>query len=118
MSERHLSSWADGPSKSAIVDFVTRATAEGSGDFVAPVERIAVFDNNGTLWCEKQMPIELGFKRHSRTSTICSSKPQPSWDPKIEARSSNPKGLPSTISSIAPLPSDVIRPLSRSCSIR
>ena len=36
-------------------------TQEGGADYVPPAERIAVFDNDGTLWCEKPMPIELGF---------------------------------------------------------
>ena len=48
----------------AIVDFVERVTAEGGPDYVPPPERIAVFDNDGTLWCEKPMPIELGFILH------------------------------------------------------
>ena len=56
-----LASWNDGAVKSAIVDFVRRVTTQESPDFVAPVERIAVFDNDGTLWCEKPMPIEVGF---------------------------------------------------------
>ena len=55
-----LSSWADGPTKSAIVDFVGRVTREGA-DFVAPEARVAVFDNDGTLWCEKPMYIQLDF---------------------------------------------------------
>src|SRR3954447_492632 len=55
-----LESWNDGPSKSAIVDFVGRVTAEGL-DFVAPEARVAVFDNDGTLWCEKPMYIQLDF---------------------------------------------------------
>jgi phosphoglycolate phosphatase-like HAD superfamily hydrolase len=56
-----LPTWHDGATKNAIVDFVQRVTTEGSDDFVAPIERIAVFDNDGTLWCEKPMPIEVGF---------------------------------------------------------
>src|SRR3954464_6026369 len=56
-----LASWHDGATRSAIVDFVERATEEGGTDFVSPSERVAVFDNDGTLWCEKPMPIELGF---------------------------------------------------------
>src|SRR5262245_14513780 len=56
-----LKSWNDGETKSAIVDFVERVTTEGGPDFVPPAERIATFDNDGTLWCEKPMPIELGF---------------------------------------------------------
>src|ERR1700754_3372221 len=55
-----LESWNDGPAKSAIVDFVGRATTEGP-DHVAPEARVAVFDNDGTLWCEKPMYIQLDF---------------------------------------------------------
>ena len=55
-----LDSWNDGAAKSAIVDFVARVTAEGGTDFVSPAERIAVFDNDGTLWCEQPMPMQ-GF---------------------------------------------------------
>jgi phosphoglycolate phosphatase-like HAD superfamily hydrolase len=56
-----LESWTDGPTKSAIVDFVGRVTAEGGPDFVAAQDRVAVFDNDGTLWCEKPMYIQLDF---------------------------------------------------------
>ncbi|EHM03145.1 nonspecific acid phosphatase [Acetobacteraceae bacterium AT-5844] len=47
-----LPSWRDGRSKTAILDFVRAVTTEGSQDFVPAAERIAVFDNDGTLWCE------------------------------------------------------------------
>lgn len=60
-SNGSLSLWNDGPTKDAIVDFIARVTNEGSPDFVEPEARITVFDNDGTLWCEKPMPIELGF---------------------------------------------------------
>jgi phosphoglycolate phosphatase-like HAD superfamily hydrolase len=56
-----LESWNDGPAKSAIVDFVGRVTAEGGPNYVAPEQRVAVFDNDGTLWCEKPMYIQLDF---------------------------------------------------------
>jgi len=56
-----LPSWNHTPAREAIVDFVERTTAQGGPDYLAPAERIAVFDNDGTLWCEKPMPIELGF---------------------------------------------------------
>jgi phosphoglycolate phosphatase-like HAD superfamily hydrolase len=56
-----LCSWKDGPTKSSIVDFVGRVTTEGTPDFVASQERVAVFDNDGTLWCEKPMYIQLDF---------------------------------------------------------
>ena len=56
-----LASWNDGASKAAITDFVTRVTRRGGPEFVPAEARIAVFDNDGTLWCEKPMPVELGF---------------------------------------------------------
>lgn len=55
-----LESWTDGPTKSAIVDFVGRVTTAGP-DFVEPEARVAVFDNDGTLWCEKPAYIQLDF---------------------------------------------------------
>src|SRR5215207_19456 len=58
---RVLRSWNDGAALAAIRDFVARVTAEGSPEFLPVAERVAVFDNDGTLWCEKPMPIELGF---------------------------------------------------------
>ena len=56
-----LSSWRDGPAKQAIIDFVDRTCGEGGSPAVPPDERVAVFDNDGTLWCEKPMPIQLDF---------------------------------------------------------
>lgn len=56
-----LPSWNAGPTKSAILAFVESVTREGSPKFVPIPERIAVFDNDGTLWCEKPMPVELVF---------------------------------------------------------
>ena len=56
-----LPSWNDGPAKAAIVDFVARVTAEGGPDFVPVRERIATFDNDGTLWCEQPLPVQLFF---------------------------------------------------------
>ena len=56
-----LASWHDGAAKDAIVGFVERVTSEGSAEYVPAAEGFAVFDNDGTLWCEKPMPIELDF---------------------------------------------------------
>jgi phosphoserine phosphatase len=56
-----LASWNDTPAREAIVAFVEAATRPGGAGFVPEPERVAVFDNDGTLWCEKPMPIELGF---------------------------------------------------------
>ena len=61
MTSNPLASWNDTPTRAAIVDFVERVTTEGAPDYLAPAERVATFDNDGTLWCEKPMPIELGF---------------------------------------------------------
>ena len=54
-----LPSWNDNNVKRSILDFVTRVSTEGGADFVPPVERIAVFDNDGTLWCERPFYIQL-----------------------------------------------------------
>jgi phosphoserine phosphatase len=56
-----LASWNDTPTRAAIVDFVGRVTTEGGPDYLPPSERVTTFDNDGTLWPEKPMPIELGF---------------------------------------------------------
>jgi hypothetical protein len=56
-----LPSWNDGPAKKAIVEFVTKVTTTGSPDFVPVPERIATFDNDGTLWCEQPLPVQLYF---------------------------------------------------------
>ncbi|WP_181699705.1 HAD family phosphatase [Nocardia sp. GTS18] len=56
-----LPRWRAGAAKKAIVDFVERVTSAGGRDEVPPHDRIAVFDNDGTLWCEKPMPIQLDF---------------------------------------------------------
>ncbi|WP_428428799.1 HAD family hydrolase [Pararhizobium sp.] len=56
-----LPSWNDGTSKQAIVDFVTTVTDEKNADFVKPEDRIAVFDNDGTLWSEQPFYFQLGF---------------------------------------------------------
>ena len=56
-----LPSWNDGPSKQAITGFVARVTQQGGPDFVPPGERIATFDNDGTLWVEHPMYTQLAF---------------------------------------------------------
>jgi phosphoserine phosphatase len=55
-----LPSWKDTPKK-AIISFVDKVTHQGGPDYVAPPDRIAVFDNDGTLWAEKPAPFELLF---------------------------------------------------------
>jgi hypothetical protein len=56
-----LPSWNDTATKRSLIDFVTRVTTPGSSDFVPPSERIAVFDNDGTLWVEQPAYVQLVF---------------------------------------------------------
>jgi hypothetical protein len=56
-----LPSWNDGAAKRGIIDFVTRVTREGGPDFVPVAGRIATFDNDGTLWVERPLPVEAYF---------------------------------------------------------
>jgi len=56
-----LQSWNEGPTKTSITDFVARVTAQGGPDFVPAEQRIAAFDNDGTLWCEQPMYVQLAF---------------------------------------------------------
>ena len=56
-----LPSWNEGPSKGSILRFVEAVTSEGSAEFVPALDRIAVFDNDGTLWSEKPFYFQLIF---------------------------------------------------------
>ncbi len=56
-----LPSWNDGPAKKSILDFVAKVTEKGGKGYVKPSERIAVFDNDGTLWPENPVPFQLAF---------------------------------------------------------
>jgi phosphoserine phosphatase len=56
-----LPTWNKGTAKEAILSFVDRTCTQGSADVLPRAERVAVFDNDGTLWCEKPMPIQLDF---------------------------------------------------------
>jgi phosphoglycolate phosphatase-like HAD superfamily hydrolase len=61
MVDDALPSWNDGAAKAGIVDFVTRVTSPGGPDYVVPEERIATFDNDGTLWSEQPLYFQLAF---------------------------------------------------------
>ena len=56
-----LPSWNDGPTKQAVLAFVEAVTTKGGPHYVPPAERIATFDNDGTLWCEQPMYTQLAF---------------------------------------------------------
>ena len=69
-----LPSWNDGAAKQAIVAFVGKVTQQGSPDFVPPAERIATFDNDGTLWCEQPMYVQFAFAL-DRVKTLAPKHP-------------------------------------------
>ena len=70
-----LPSWNEGPAKQAIITLVERVTKPGSPDFVPVPERIAVFDNDGTLWCEQPMPVQFYFAL-DRVKALAPSHPE------------------------------------------
>jgi len=61
LAQEALPSWNDTAPRKAIVAFVERVTKQGSPDFVPPAERIATFDNDGTLWAERPIYFQLAF---------------------------------------------------------
>ncbi len=70
-----LPSWNDTPTKKAVLDFVARVTTTGAPDFVTPAERIATFDNDGTLWCEQPIYTEIAFAL-DRIKTLAPKHPE------------------------------------------
>ena len=72
-----LPSWNDGKAKQSIITFVEKVTKPGSPDFVPVAERIATFDNDGTLWCEQPAPVQAYFVR-DRVKALLPQHPE--WD--------------------------------------
>jgi phosphoserine phosphatase len=70
-----LSTWRDGAAKKAIREFVMQTTGDAGSNPVPEEERVAVFDNDGTLWCEKPMPIQLHFILE-RLSEMAAAQPE------------------------------------------
>jgi phosphoglycolate phosphatase-like HAD superfamily hydrolase len=70
-----LPSWNDGPAKQSIITFVEKVTKPGSPDFVPVPERIAVFDNDGTLWSEQPVPVQFYFVA-DRVKALASQHPE------------------------------------------
>jgi phosphoserine phosphatase len=70
-----LPSWNDGPAKRAIVAFVNVTTDKASPKYVAPAERIATFDNDGTLWVEQPLYVQLLFAL-DRIKTLAPQHPE------------------------------------------
>lgn len=87
-----LPSWNDGTSKKAIVTFVSKVTKTDSPDFVPVAERVATFDNDGTLWAEQPMYFQLLFAL-DRVKALASQHPE--WkdkEPFASLLNGNPKG--------------------------
>lgn len=82
--DNRLPSWNEGPRKQAILEFVAKATTKGSPGFVPVPERVAVFDNDGTLWPENPLPFQLAFAIDSLRS-IVPTKPEWKDDPFVKA---------------------------------
>ena len=74
MSE-FLQSWNDSKTKEAIVNFVKRVTTQNGPEYVAENERVAVFDNDGTLWCEMPQPVQ-GFFLDDRLKALLPQHPE------------------------------------------
>jgi hypothetical protein len=70
-----LPSWNEGKTKQSIVDFVAKVTKEGSPDFVPPQDRIATFDNDGTLWAEQPLYAQL-FYALDRVKVLAPQHPE------------------------------------------
>jgi hypothetical protein len=70
-----LPSWNEGPAKLAIIDFVAQVTTPGSDQFVPPADRMATFDNDGTLWPEHPMYTQLAFAL-DRVKALASQHPE------------------------------------------
>ena len=70
-----LPSWNEGNAKFSLINFVTRVSTAGSSDYVPVNERIAVFDNDGTLWCEMPVPVQVFFVA-DRIRTLAPQHPE------------------------------------------
>ena len=84
-----LPSWNDGPAKQSILTFVEKVTKPGSPEFVSVPERIAVFDNDGTLWSEQPAPVQFYFV----ADRVKALAPPIRFHPGTTARPSNPSSL-------------------------
>lgn len=79
-----LPSWNEGKSKAAILDYVARVTTAGSPDFVPESERVAVFDNDGTLWPENPMPFQMAYSI-DQAKALAAKDPTVAANPMVKA---------------------------------
>ena len=83
-AEDLLPSWADTAPKQAILDFVARVSESNGDDFVPEQDRLAVFDNDGTLWPECQMPFQIAFVV-DEVKRLATEQPELAKDPMVKA---------------------------------
>jgi phosphoserine phosphatase len=79
-SDHDLAAWNEGPARQSIIDFVARVTTVGSADYLPPAERIATFDNDGTLWAEQPQYFQLIFAM-DRVRALAPEHPE--WEKKL-----------------------------------
>lgn len=79
-----LPSWREGPRRTALLDFVAAVTTQGAAGYVPPPERIAVFDNDGTLWLEQPAYVQAVFIR-DRLRALAPHRPEWQQDPLFQA---------------------------------
>jgi hypothetical protein len=91
-----LPSWSDGPTKARIVAFVQAVTQPGGKDYVAPADRIAVFDNDGTLWGEQPLYFQLAFAIDRAKAMVARDPELAKRAPLRAAASGNIKALAAT----------------------
>jgi phosphoglycolate phosphatase-like HAD superfamily hydrolase len=77
-------SWNESPVKQAIISFVEKVTSSGSSDYVPPAKRVAVFDNDGTLWPENPWPFQVDYTLF-KLKSIIQEKPALRNDPMVKA---------------------------------
>lgn len=88
-----LPAWNESPARSAIVSFVDRVTEPGGADFIPPAERIAVFDNDGTLWSEKPFYFQLAFALDRIRAMVKANPSLASTEPYRTVLSGDPAAL-------------------------
>jgi len=79
-----LPSWNEGPAKKSIIDFVNAVTTKTSPDFILPADRIATFDNDGTLWAEQPYYFQLQFAM-DRVKELAPEHPEWKKNPVLQA---------------------------------
>lgn len=79
-----LPSWNEGPAKQSILDFVESVSDEQSAQFVPPTDRVAVFDNDGTLWSEAPLPFQAAFA-FDEIKRRAPNEPELAADPMVQA---------------------------------